>query len=120
MRVRPRAGELQHAAFGGFEFGVVVFDQPGELRGTHCRQLHPRFEHAFNIEEAADKTPISPAWISHGKGMAGVCHQVSQTTDRQAVAAALPNAQRRVLAGQDHGPAPVIVPELVRFLHSAA
>ena len=38
-----------------------------------------------------------------------------------AVAAALPNAQRRVLAGQDHGPAPeVIVPELVKFLRSAA
>jgi pimeloyl-ACP methyl ester carboxylesterase len=38
-----------------------------------------------------------------------------------AVAAALPNAQRRVLAGQDHGPAPeAIVPELVRFLRSAA
>src|SRR5215207_4880815 len=38
-----------------------------------------------------------------------------------AVAAALSNAQRRVLAGQDHGPAPeVIVPELVRFLRSAA
>jgi pimeloyl-ACP methyl ester carboxylesterase len=37
-----------------------------------------------------------------------------------AVAAALSNAQRRVLAGQDHGPAPeVIVPELVRFLRSA-
>jgi pimeloyl-ACP methyl ester carboxylesterase len=37
-----------------------------------------------------------------------------------AVAAALPKAQRRVLAGQDHGPAPeVIVPELVRFLRSA-
>jgi pimeloyl-ACP methyl ester carboxylesterase len=36
-----------------------------------------------------------------------------------AVAAALPNAQRRVLAGQDHGPAPeVIVPELARFLRS--
>ena len=38
-----------------------------------------------------------------------------------AVAAALSNAQRRVLAGQDHGPAPeVIVPELVKFLRSAA
>jgi pimeloyl-ACP methyl ester carboxylesterase len=38
-----------------------------------------------------------------------------------AVAAALSNAKRRVLAGQDHGPAPeVIVPELVRFLRSAA
>ncbi len=38
-----------------------------------------------------------------------------------AVAAALPNAQRRVLAGQDHGPAPeVIVPELVSFLRSVA
>src|SRR5215203_1747653 len=38
-----------------------------------------------------------------------------------AVAAALSNVQRRVLAGQDHGPAPeVIVPELVRFLRSAA
>jgi pimeloyl-ACP methyl ester carboxylesterase len=38
-----------------------------------------------------------------------------------AVAAALPNAQRRVLPGQDHGPAPeVIVPELVRFLRSVA
>src|SRR5215213_10815129 len=38
-----------------------------------------------------------------------------------AVAAALPNAQRRVLAGQDHGPAPeVIVPELVKFLRSGA
>ena len=38
-----------------------------------------------------------------------------------AVAAAQSNAQRRVLAGQDHGPAPeVIVPELVRFLRSAA
>ncbi len=37
-----------------------------------------------------------------------------------AVAAALPNAQRRVLAGQDHGPAPeAIVPELVRFLRAA-
>ena len=36
-----------------------------------------------------------------------------------AVAAALPNAQRRVLAGQDHGPTPeVIVPELARFLRS--
>jgi pimeloyl-ACP methyl ester carboxylesterase len=35
------------------------------------------------------------------------------------VAAALPNAQRRVLAGQDHGPAPeAIVPELVTFLRS--
>lgn len=35
-----------------------------------------------------------------------------------AVAAALPNAERRVLAGQDHGPAPeVVVPELVAFLH---
>jgi pimeloyl-ACP methyl ester carboxylesterase len=38
-----------------------------------------------------------------------------------AVAAALPNAQRRVLSGQDHGPAPeAIVPELVRFLRSIA
>jgi pimeloyl-ACP methyl ester carboxylesterase len=38
-----------------------------------------------------------------------------------AVAAALSNAQRRVLAGQDHGLAPeVIVLELVRFLRSAA
>jgi pimeloyl-ACP methyl ester carboxylesterase len=37
-----------------------------------------------------------------------------------AVAAALPSAQRRVLAGQDHGPAPeMIVPELVSFLRSA-
>jgi pimeloyl-ACP methyl ester carboxylesterase len=36
-----------------------------------------------------------------------------------AVAAALPNAQRRVLSGQDHGPTPeAIVPELVRFLQS--
>ena len=36
-----------------------------------------------------------------------------------AVAAALPNAQRHVLSGQDHGPAPeAIVPELVRFLRS--
>lgn len=34
-----------------------------------------------------------------------------------AVADALPNAQRRVLAGQDHGPAPeAVVPELVTFL----
>ncbi len=33
------------------------------------------------------------------------------------VAAALPNAKRRVLSGQDHGPAPeAIVPELVEFL----
>jgi pimeloyl-ACP methyl ester carboxylesterase len=38
-----------------------------------------------------------------------------------AVADALSNAQRRVLAGQDNGPAPeVIVPELVRFLRSVA
>jgi hypothetical protein len=38
-----------------------------------------------------------------------------------AVAAALSNTQRRVLAGQDHGPAlEVILPELVRFLRSAA
>jgi pimeloyl-ACP methyl ester carboxylesterase len=38
-----------------------------------------------------------------------------------AVAAALPNAQRRVLSGQDHGPTPeAIVPELVRFLRSIA
>jgi pimeloyl-ACP methyl ester carboxylesterase len=38
-----------------------------------------------------------------------------------AVADALSNAQRRVLVGQDHGPAPeVIVPELVRFLRSVA
>ena len=38
-----------------------------------------------------------------------------------AVADALSNAQRRVLAGQDHGPAPeVIVPELVSFLRSVA
>ncbi len=38
-----------------------------------------------------------------------------------AVAAALPNAQRRVLSGQDHGPAPeAIVPELVGFLRSIA
>ena len=38
-----------------------------------------------------------------------------------AVAAALPNAQRRVLSGQDHGPTPeAIVPELVRFLRSTA
>ena len=38
-----------------------------------------------------------------------------------AVAAALPNAHRRVLAGQGHGPAPeAIVPELVSFLRSAA
>jgi pimeloyl-ACP methyl ester carboxylesterase len=38
-----------------------------------------------------------------------------------AVAAALPNAQRRVLPGQDHGPAPeVIVPELTTFLRSTA
>jgi pimeloyl-ACP methyl ester carboxylesterase len=38
-----------------------------------------------------------------------------------AVADALSNAQRRVLAGQDHGPAPeAIVPELVRFLRSVA
>lgn len=37
-----------------------------------------------------------------------------------AVATALPNAQRRVLAGQDHGPAPeAIVPELARFLRSS-
>src|SRR5687767_15857094 len=36
-----------------------------------------------------------------------------------AVAAALPNAQRRVLSGQNHGPTPeAIVPELVRFLQS--
>jgi len=33
------------------------------------------------------------------------------------VAAALPNAQRQVLPGQDHGPNPeAIVPELVEFL----
>jgi pimeloyl-ACP methyl ester carboxylesterase len=76
--IGPRAGELQHPAFGGLEFGVVVFDQPGQLRRAHRRQLHSRFEHAFNIEEATDKIPVSPAWISHGKGMAGVCHQVSQ------------------------------------------
>ncbi|HJQ86999.1 MAG TPA: alpha/beta fold hydrolase, partial [Propionibacteriaceae bacterium] len=38
-----------------------------------------------------------------------------------AVADALSNAQRCVLVGQDHGPAPeVIVPELVRFLRSVA
>ena len=38
-----------------------------------------------------------------------------------AVAAALPNAQRHVLPGQDHGPTPeAIVPELVRFLRSIA
>ena len=38
-----------------------------------------------------------------------------------AVAAALPNAQRHVLSGQDHGPTPeAIVPELVRFLRSIA
>ena len=38
-----------------------------------------------------------------------------------AVAAALPNAQRQVLSGQDHGPAPeAIVPELVGFLRSIA
>jgi pimeloyl-ACP methyl ester carboxylesterase len=38
-----------------------------------------------------------------------------------AVAAALPNAQRRVLAGQDYGPAPeAVVPELISFLRSAA
>ena len=38
-----------------------------------------------------------------------------------AVAAALPSAQRRILAGQDHGPTPeAIVPELVRFLRSIA
>jgi len=38
-----------------------------------------------------------------------------------AVAAALPNAQRRILSGQDHGPTPeAIVPELVRFLRSIA
>ena len=38
-----------------------------------------------------------------------------------AVADALSKAQRRVLVGQDHGPAPeVIVPELVRFLRSVA
>jgi len=36
-----------------------------------------------------------------------------------AVAAALPNAQRQVLSGQDHGPAPeAMVPELVGFLRS--
>ena len=38
-----------------------------------------------------------------------------------AVPAALPNAQRHVLSGQDHGPAPeAIVPELLRFLRSIA
>jgi pimeloyl-ACP methyl ester carboxylesterase len=38
-----------------------------------------------------------------------------------AVAAALPNGQRQVLSGQDHGPAPeAIVPELVGFLRSIA
>ena len=38
-----------------------------------------------------------------------------------AVVAALPNAQRQVLSGQDHGPAPeAIVPELVGFLRSIA
>ena len=36
-----------------------------------------------------------------------------------AVAAALPNAHRHVLSGQDHGPTPeAIVPELVRFMRS--
>jgi pimeloyl-ACP methyl ester carboxylesterase len=36
-----------------------------------------------------------------------------------AVAAALPNASRRVLPGQDHGPAPeAIVPALLEFLQS--
>jgi hypothetical protein len=38
-----------------------------------------------------------------------------------AVAAPLPNAQRHVLSGQDHGPTPeAIVAELVRFLRSIA
>ena len=38
-----------------------------------------------------------------------------------AVAAALPNAQRHVLSGQDHGPTPeAIVPALVRYLRSTA
>jgi pimeloyl-ACP methyl ester carboxylesterase len=38
-----------------------------------------------------------------------------------AVAAALPNARRQVLPGQDHGPAPeAIVPALVDFLRKAA
>jgi pimeloyl-ACP methyl ester carboxylesterase len=36
-----------------------------------------------------------------------------------AVAAALPRAERRVLPGQDHGPAPeAVVPEVVKFLRS--
>jgi pimeloyl-ACP methyl ester carboxylesterase len=78
--------------------------------------------------DAVEAVNQDPDWVARWRGV--TVPAVVYSGDRtfpgmpeaaDAVAAALPNARRQVLPGQDHGPAPeAIVPVLVDFLREVA
>jgi pimeloyl-ACP methyl ester carboxylesterase len=101
-------------------FTAVDYDRRGRDRSgdTPPWSLDREVEDVAALIEAAG-APAALYTSSSGAGIALAAVTLPEAAD--AVAAALPNAQRRVLSGQDHGPTPeAIVPELVRFLRSIA
>jgi hypothetical protein len=52
--MRVRAGQLQHSAFRGLQLGMILLDQPSQLRGTLRRQLLTRLEQTFTLKEHTD------------------------------------------------------------------
>ena len=53
MRISPSTSQLQHAALRRLQLGVILLNQPRQLRGTDRLQPHPRIEHTSCISARA-------------------------------------------------------------------
>ena len=68
MRISPGTGQLQHPALRSHQLGMILLDQPRQLRGASRRQLLPRIEHTSNLWQATDMNidkQVSPLLVTH-------------------------------------------------------
>ena len=64
MRISPGARQLQHPALPRHQFRMILLNQLGQARSPNRRQIHPRIEHTFTLDESNDRkstraTPLS-------------------------------------------------------------